>query len=516
MIPKNSSEQKRFNALYPKILHNGKIMHIGRLLQQAAQRLQDHTAIVFEDQQISYRTLYEHAVAVSRLLLQKGVKPGERVLLLLENSPEFYIGYFGITQVGAVVAPLNVFLKERELAHIITDAQPVLMITSKEFLPLLQSAGVPLPEIVTDIHQLPRQNIGDFEPISLQPDDMAALLYTSGTTGLPKGVMLSSANIMINVLQGITRFELTHHDRIFAVLPLFHSFAQNTCVWSPMLIGCTVILVRKIDRRLIVQGMAQKPTVFLGVPALYGFLCLLKTVPTKTIRCFVSGGDAMPDRIRAAFELIYRRKICSGYGMTETSPFISGSMYEATMPTNSVGKPLIGIETQIRHQQGGVVPQGTIGVLWLKGPNVMLGYYHEAAMTREVLVDGWLNTGDFAYQDREGNLVITGRLKDIIKHKGIIIYPPEIENVIMGHPNVLRVAVIGKDDEANGQVPIAFVQIKQDEADMSEALRQLCKKSLAAYKVPREFYCGVAELPLTATGKVDKKKLRADRNHAAV
>ncbi len=509
---KRIAEQERFNTLYPSIMRDNKIMYIGYLLQQAAQRLREHTALLYEDQAISYMQLYQRAVALSRLLLTKNIQPHDRVLLLIENSPEFYVGYFAILHVGAVVVPLNVFLKERELAHIITDANPSLIITASSFVPLLQATGITLPPVITEGSMPPADLGGDmpeFDVVALEPDAMAALLYTSGTTGLPKGVMLSSRTIMMNVLQGISHFDLRPQDRIFGVLPLFHSFAQNTCVWTPMFIGCTIILIRKIDRRHILQGVEQKPTIFLGVPALYGLMCLLKTVPIDSVRVFVSGGDALPDKIRSAFELIYRRKICSGYGLTEMSPFVSGELEEETVFAHNVGTPLIGIEYMVKDEQGKPVQPGAVGSLWLKGPNCMLGYYNEPEMTQAVLIDGWLNTGDLVYVDHKGRFIISGRLKDIIKHKGFIIYPPEIENVIMSYPSVIRVAVIGKLDVETGEVPVAYVQLRHDEPGIEKKLRDLCMKNLASYKVPREFFCTTHDLPMTATGKVDKKKLRA-------
>lgn len=509
---KKMTDKQRFDQLYPSILVDGNIMYIGRLLEQAAKRLNDHTAIIFEDQKISYTTLYKNAVALSNLLFKHGIKPHDRVLLLIDNSPEFYVGYFAILQIGAVVAPLNVFLKERELEHIIKDSQAALIITTTHFLPMLEKAQVALPPVLTEKDfpaQASVEEVEKFSIIDLEPHAMAALLYTSGTTGLPKGVMLSSSNIMHNVLQGISRFDLHYHDRIFGVLPLFHSFAQNTCIWTPMFIGSTVILVPKIDRRAILKGLEQKPTVFLGIPALYGLMCLLKTANLDSVRCFISGADALPDRIRAAFQLIYRRKICNGYGLTEASPFVSGSLNDYTVAAGDIGRPLCGIEVKIADEHGNSLPNYQIGALCLKGPNIMLGYYNEPEMTHKVLVDGWLNTGDLAYLNDKGSIVIAGRLKDLIIHKGFNIYPPEIENIIMSHPNVLKVGVVGKPD-GDTEIPVAFVQIKQSQQDIEKQLKELCIKNLASYKVPREFHCSVHELPATATGKVDKKKLRAD------
>jgi long-chain acyl-CoA synthetase len=321
--------------------------------------------------------------------------------------------------------------------------------------------------------------------------------------------MLSSRNIMTSIGQGLARFRwLVEGERIFGPLPLFHSFAQNTCVWSGLYAGCTVILIPKIERKYILEGLAQRPTIFLGVPALYGLLCLLKTAPLESVRAFVCGGDALPDKIRSAFALVYQRKLFNGYGLTETSPTIAIDLDDTTEPTNNVGQPVVGLECAVRDDHGTDLPHGAIGQLWVRGDNVMLGYYNAPEMTQSVIKDGWFATGDLVYLDPKGKIVISGRSKDLIINKGINIYPQEIENVILLHPNVIRAGVIGKVDEAVGEIPIAFVQIREKDEEMAKSLKELCLKNLAAYKVPRQFICSVDPLPITATGKVDKKVLK--------
>jgi long-chain acyl-CoA synthetase len=319
--------------------------------------------------------------------------------------------------------------------------------------------------------------------------------------------MLSSQNIITNLMQGIARLRIGYRQRVFGVLPLFHVFAQNVCVWGMPFVGACVILIAKIDRKLILSALKHKPTGFMGVPALYGLLCLLKTAPLDSVEYFVSGGDALPDKIRSYFELLYRRKICNGYGLTETSPIIAVDFADTAKPTSLVGRPAVGIEVEIRGEDGKPVKNGQIGELWIKGDNVMLGYYNEPEQTQKVLKDGWFNTGDTFYLNEDGKLVITGRTKDLIINKGINIYPQEIENVIMTNPNVIRVGVVGKPDD-QGEVPVAFVQIRQEQSGIEEKLSELCKQQLAAYKVPRQFICTAEELPTTATGKVNKKELR--------
>jgi len=267
-------------------------------------------------------------------------------------------------------------------------------------------------------------------------------------------------------------------------------------------------LVPKIERRYILEGLEHKPTIFLGVPALYGLLCLMKTAPLDSVRLFVSGGDALPDKIRSAFGLIYRRKLVNGYGLTETTPVISANLDDETVPASNVGAPLIGIECAIRDEQAVDLPQGSIGVLWVKGDNIMLGYYNTPDATAKVLKGGWFNTGDLAYIDSKGRIVITGREKDLIIHKGFNIYPQEIENIILLHPNVIRAAVVGVHD-GDGEVPVAFVQLRAADSSAEKDLKKLCTQHLATYKIPRQFYCDTKDLPATATGKIDKKALRA-------
>lgn len=514
------SQARREKALYERysseVTKNGELMYIGRLLERAAQKQPHTVALICRDKTITYQELYRRACAFSTVLKQKGVKPRDRVLLYFENSIEFYIGYFGVLHAGAIIAPLNTLLGERELTHIMTDAEPTLMLAQDTLLeriknisslnvPILTEKDMPIPGADEAV---------DETIIECKPDELTALLYTSGTTGLPKGVMLSSRNMMSNVLQGLSRYETGKHEIVFGVLPMFHSFAQNTCIWASLFRLYTVIVVPHVDRRAILEGLKHKPTIFLGVPALYGLMCLLKTAPLDSVRLFISGADALPDKIRAGFALIYRRRICSGYGMTETSPIISVDLDDETVPTNNVGRPCYGVNVEVRDAQEVPVPQGTIGQLWFSGDNVMMGYYNAPDQTNAVLKNGWFASGDLGYLDTKGRIVITGRSKDLIIHKGVNIYPQEIENVIMGHANVIRAAVIGIPDEATGEIPVAYVQVREKNDTTERELKALCMRDLAAYKVPRAFICDTHDLPTTATGKVDKKKIKAEHTRS--
>lgn len=508
------NEKELFKKHYDSMHVDGKLLTVGNLLKRMARLSPHNIALISEQKEISYRQLYGCAMMFSKKLVDSGIKPRDRVILSFENSIEFYVAYFGILQIGAIVIPLNTFLQDREIAHVINDAKPTCFVASTVLSERLQHLGLEtVPLILTEhdiiINDPISQGTNQVPIFLLEPEELTVLLYTSGTTGLPKGVMLSSKNVMTNVAQGLTRFQLRGQERIFGVLPLFHSFAQAVAVWMPFFLGYTVIIVAKIDRRCIAQGLKHNPTIFVGIPALYGLLCLMRTASFPAVRLFVSGGDALSPRIYSAFALLYRRKICSGYGLTETTPLVSVSFEDVMSPINSVGKPVVGLHCSFRDEDGNEVPKGSIGELWVSGDNVMLGYYNAPDLTALAIKDGWFCTGDLAYLDKNGNLVIAGRVKDLIIHKGFNIYPQEVENIISTNPEVVRVGIIGQSDHMGGEIPIAYVQVKTITPTLLKDLRALCIKNLAAYKVPREFILTTEELPTTATGKVNKKVLRS-------
>lgn len=513
------NESNIYTAIQERFCKNGQLLYIGSLLCYAYQNYPEKVALIAGDRSVSYRELFIRASLFGEILQEHGIGARDRVILFCENSFDFYVAYWAAWQVGAILVPVNIYLHEKELAYIIQDCQPKLMMISslyKDIFAKLEREKVLsfVPKfIVIQDHVdwlVPVNNIDHYQAQALTSDEVCLLLYTSGTTGVPKGVMLSSKNIMTNALQVYTRFNLcglSHGERIFCVLPLFHVFAQNLCVWTPVITSSAVIVVQKIDRKLILEGLKQKPTLFIGVPALYGLLCLMKTAPLETVKFFVSGADMLPDKIRAAFGMIYGRKIASGYGLTEAAPVIAINYENVEKKTTVVGDVLIGIDCCIKDDQGNQVSFGQTGTLWVHGNNVMLGYYNAHEQTAKVLQNGWLNTGDLATLSEDGFLAINGREKDVIIHKGFNIYPAEIENVLMIHPCVTKVAVIGQQEEISGQVPVAYLAVKNQSEKLEQELRDLCNNNLASYKIPRKFIC-LDDLPMNATGKIDKKRLQ--------
>ena len=502
-------EKLIFNELWQSIFVKGRVLYIGQLLQRAAKKYAIKTALICEDKKITFKKLFEKSLAFTSFLKYKGIKPRDKVILLYENSINFYIAYFGILQAGAVIVPINIFLKQKEIEHIVDDCEPKAIVVSSEFHEKVNEIKTKKTFIITekDINELKKSN--DEQPYCLEDDELVVLLYTSGTTGVPKGVMLSSRNIITNILQALSRLTL-ESERVLAVLPLFHSFAQNTCVWGAMFAGATVVVVSKITKNAVLKSLQHKPTIFLGVPAFYGLLCLLKTAPIEDATLFVSGGDSLPTKISSAFSIIYGRKICNGYGLTEASPIISVNIDDEYEDSGCVGRPLPNIACSIRDSKGRKLQDGQDGELWVKGQNIMLGYYKAEDATNKVLKRGWLDTGDRAYINENGKIVICGREKDLIIHKGLNIYPPEVENVLMNYPLVIEAAVIGRPDDMQGEVPVAFVVLKDKKVDtdkIEKELKVLCLKQLASYKIPKKIKV-VHELPKTALHKIDKKVLR--------
>lgn len=497
-------KQKRFKNLYEKLCNDGKeLPFAGSLLQRAAHLWPSRTALIFDGQTFTFSDMYIKARQLTFHLLNKGVVSSDRIIVLCENSPLFFIAYYGAWQTGAVVVPVNTFLQEHELNHIIEDCDARFIIVSEKLknkIPTRYLQRVVLENLINTL--LADSSVAEITIPAKPTDELAALLYTSGTTGLPKGVMLSSRNIITNALQCAAEFTITDAERIYAVLPLFHSYLQNCCLWTAFLVGAATILVAKIDRTNLLRGLAHQPTVILGIPQLYGLFCLIKGVNFPSVKFFICGGDALPDRIRKSFELTFRRKICNGYGLTETSPAVCVHLTDEYAATNNVGKPLVNLLVTLEDTDS-----KNVGEIAVKGDNVMLGYYRAPEATEQILKDDWLHTGDLGTFDRSGNLYICGRAKDLIVNKGIKIYPQEVENILMGHHLVVAAGVIGVPDHQT-EIPIAFVAVRQPYEGLEAELMALCKHQLAAYKVPRSIIIE-RELPMTATQKVDKKILRS-------
>jgi len=519
-------EARIYERIREEWMDAGRLRGVNHLLWRAVAKYSSKEALIAPDRTLTYNQWWYYTLIIADWLMVREVTQASRVVLYVPNSIEFYCAYFAVWHIGGVVVPLNVYLHAREIAGILDDAEPTVIITVMSLQDQLEAAlahtACKAAVIVLD-HYLWEFSYDAADsarrmqalPLALRGvEEPAVILYTSGSTGVPKGVVLSGKNVLSNTIQVRARFERvlgsSHNERFFAILPLFHAFSQNASMWLPVMVGATIITVPKIERRAIVQGLARKPTIFFGFPALYGLLVMMRNAPLNSIKLFVSGADALPDKIRMAFSLVYGRKICSGYGLTEASPVIAVDGFGQDNPTNMVGNPLMGISCQIRDADGALLPAGSVGTLWVHGDNIMTGYYNAPALTAEVLQQGWLNTGDLATMDLYGAITIAGRSKDLIINKGFNIYPQEVENVLLRHPAVFKAAVVAKDEEG-GQVPIAYVALREGTRAAPADIAAFCRENLAAYKVPRVVNC-LNDLPMTATGKIDKVKLRSSQD----
>ena len=511
---KNQSEFSRYHYFLKKFSHQGEPVFAGHLLARSAQEYPHRPALHLADHTISYAELFRQSLCVSRALHKLGITRKSRVILLIDNSAFFYQSYYGAWQLGTVVIPLNVFLKTEEIVHIIADAQPDIIIVAESLKSKIEGIENPpkilhehdLTDLASSPHSSPAEDASSILA-TLTPDETAVILYTSGTTGFPKGVMLSSRVIISNICQLLARLRFIPDEKILCPLPLFHSFTQITCVWGAIAVGVSVIVIPKITRSALVEGIQQQPTIVLGIPGLYAILCKLKNISFPNVRYFVSGGEPLTTNIRRFFALRFGRTLVNGYGLTESGPVIAADLQDYHKPTHTIGQPLIDIKCDIRNPD----EQG-IGTLWVSGPNLMLGYFNAPEATATVLHNGWLNTGDMATMQPDGTLVIGGREKDIIIQKGIKIYPQEIETALCTHHDVVLAAVIGVPYQNEGEFPVAYVQLIEDSTATPEELREHCQQRLAVYKIPRQVYIK-SRLPMTATGKVNKKQLTTKTEH---
>jgi len=349
-------------------------------------------------------------------------------------------------------------------------------------------------------------------PVELSPDDTAVIICTSGTTGEPRGVMLSHANLLTNARACIEAVGLNGRDRVLLCLPMFHAFTETVCMLAPMLAGIGIVLCARIDRAEVKRAiMRRRPTIFPAVPAVFAAMSRARSSALarwlNPVRLYISGGAPLSLQVLQEFEERYRRPLCEGYGLSEASPVVSLNPPAGPRKPGSVGLPLPGLLVRTVNASGGDVASGQIGELLVRGPSVMKGYDRRPEESADVLRDGWLRTGDMARLDEDGYIFIAGRCKEMLIYRGMNVYPREIEAALEAHPTVHEAAVVGIPDEKRGEVPCAFVVPREGSAISESDLRHACLTSLARYKVPRLFRV-VDSLPRNPAGKVLKQVLK--------
>ena len=520
--------------------------NLAGLLEDSAARYPDRVAIVFPgqagDTRLTYAQVNGAANQVANLLVSRGIQPGDKVALSCPNLPYFTIVYFGILKAGATVVPLNVLLRGREVAYHLDDSDakayfcfqgtPELPIGAEGKAGFDQTDGCEHFFVITadpaaespiegaeTMGRAMAQQPPTFDTVETDDDDTAVILYTSGTTGQPKGAELRHRNMRDNALIGKELFgaDAERPDTYLCVLPLFHSFGQTVIQNGAFAFGGTVVMLPRFEAGAALALMdREEVTFFAGVPTMYwGLLGALADSQVdvdkiaRNLRIAAAGGSALPVEVHKDFEKKFGVTILEGYGLSETSPVASFSIYGQPPRVGSIGVPIPGVEMKLLKPESWEEIEWTpdaIGEIAIKGHNIMKGYYGRPDATEQAIQDGWFRSGDLARRDEDGWYYIVDRSKDMIIRGGFNVYPREVEEVLMTHPDVSLAAVVGVPHESLGEEVKAFVILNPDAKTTPEELVEWSRQEMAAYKYPREVVI-VDSLPMTATGKILKREL---------
>jgi long-chain acyl-CoA synthetase len=496
------------------------IMPLDHLLRRRATMTPGKTFIKYEGKRYSYRTMDRMVNTFAVSLLQKGMKLGEKIALLAHNRPQYIAAYFGVIRGGGIILPLNNLLTHEEINFILNDADVQTCLydvdcanTVKQLAEISSRSYIPLDDIIVNI-PLP-DNVPEFPNHSV--DDISTILYTSGTTGRPKGASLTHRNILVNAMAATQVIHITQKDRFVVFLPLFHSFTYTVCVILPLVTGALISLLPGVRpfSRVVKSLILDRITLFVAIPTVYKILAE-KNMPffvkmLLNLRLCISGAAPLPVKVIHDFEAAFNVLLLEGYGLTEASPVVSlNPMPPGIRIPGTVGLPLPGIEVNVVDDCGMPLPHGTPGELIVKGPNVMQGYLNKPADTAKTLKDGWLYTGDIAAIEETGHIRIIDRKKDMLIVDGLNVYPYEVEEVLHRFPGIKDCAMIGvpHEHEEGKELGIMYVVLHEDATNVTpRVLREYLTKHVAHYKIPRRFIF-TQDLPRNATGKIMKKELR--------
>ncbi len=495
-------------------------MNLASILTASAARGGSSTALRLDDAELTYALLDGASAHIAGLLEAHGVSRGDRVGIMLPNVPHFAVCYYGVLRAGAVVVPMNVLLKRREVAFYLQDSGAKLLFAWHGF---AEDARAGAEDAGTECVLVTpgefEDTVGAASPVTELADtddsDTAVILYTSGTTGTPKGAELTHANLARNAEVSCSLFGLGADAVTLGALPLFHSFGQTCGLNATIAAGGTLTLIPRFDPAKALEIIERDHVnVFQGVPTMYGAILHLPDrdrYDTSTLQVCVSGGSAMPVELLRGFERAFRCKLLEGYGLSETSPVASFNHPDRERKPGSIGTPIEGVEMKVVDDQGSEVPQGDVGEIVIRGHNVMKGYWNRPDATAEAISDGWFHSGDMATVDEDGYFFIVDRKKDLIIRGGYNVYPREIEEVLYEHPAVREAAVIGVPHDELGEEVGAAVTLKDGATATPDELREFVKGQVAAYKYPR-FVWFVDELPKGPTGKILKREIEPPPN----
>jgi long-chain acyl-CoA synthetase len=500
----------------------------------------DRPAIVFRDEPTTYREMDGRIKALAAGLAELGIGPGDRIALLLPNCPPFVYGYFAASWIGAQVVPCNPLLKAPELAYIWNDAAIRLVITVPQLVPLAAAAGAAVNGLEFIVSAAPpgdspgdgiqdgqtlvglaeligrgaqRLPAGGLQPASIDENECAVIIYTSGTTGHPKGAMLSHRNLTRNVEQISAAIFFDHNDTFLTVLPLFHAFAGTVCLNTPMMLGCTSVLLENFAPARLLESLERwRVTIFPAVPAMFNALLAYpaeRDYDLSALRVIISGGAPLPSTTLEALEKRFEVPVLEGDGPTECSPATSVNPLNGVRKVGSVGPPIPGVEIAIFDDDDNSLAPNEIGEIVVRGDNVMLGYLNQPEATAEAMKSGWYHTGDIGKIDEDGYVFILDRKKDMVITAGLNVYPREVEEVLFQHTSVADVAVIGLPDSLRGEEVVAVVVIRSGIETTDREIVAFCRERLANYKVPRRVLFRET-LPRGGTGKVVKRLLKKE------
>jgi long-chain acyl-CoA synthetase len=496
-------------------------MNIFDSLERARIGSPDKEAVLFKNQKITYGELHDQACRLSAALAQcYSLQHGDRVAIFLPNIPEFIVSYYAIEKLGGIAVSLNVMLKRDEVEFILRDCGAVVVVT---IAPLLEHVPESVPSLrgIVVVGEANRTDCLKFSDLlskgrmanspstRVDGDEGAAILYTSGTTGKPKGVLLTHANLSFNS-NAVNRYtEMSAEDRLLCFLPLFHCFGQNFIMNGAVNTCATLILhERFVPDEILQSALENRASVFLAVPAVYMRFLAQPGCERyfETIRYYFTAAAPMPADVARRWRGRFGKVIHEGYGLTETSPFACHN-HESDYREESVGTALDGVEIKIVDEKGETLARGELGEIAIKGPNVMKEYFNRPDETAEVIRDGWFLTGDIGKLDKDGYLYLVDRAKDMVNVSGFKVWPREVEELLSTHNGVMEAAVIGVPDPLSGEAVKAFVVLKKGAQLTDKEIIDFCRDRIAVYKAPR-YVDFIDALPRNPSGKVLKRELR--------
>jgi len=485
-------------------------MNLARILDDTARAHPDRPAIRLDDLTLTYRQLSDLSARAADWLHEHGVEPGDRVGIMLPNIVQFPVLYYGVLRAGGTVVPMNPLLKAREIEHYLSDSGAKLVFaTSPEGATGAAAVGAQAVSVEADTLTEIAARPSSAEIAARADDDTAVILYTSGTTGTPKGAELTHANLRHNaVVAATTLLDLGPDDVVMGCLPLFHSFGQTCGLNAAVVSGACLTLIPRFDPVTALKVIERdRVTLFEGVPTMY--VAMLNAGPsvadTSSLRLGISGGAALPVEVLRGFEQAFGTPIIEGYGLSETSPVATFNTPDRRKP-GTIGLPIAGVELKLVDPDGAEVAEGAVGEIAIRGHNVMKGYWQRPDASAAAIRDGWFHSGDMATRDADGFYTIVDRKKDLIIRGGFNVYPREIEEVLYEHPAVLEAAVVSTPHPTHGEEVVAAVALRPGATATPAELRDHVKARVAAYKYPRHVWL-VDALPKGATGKVLKREI---------